>query len=214
MMTSTTTLETVTQACGRVAAGLVLLAGLLGIVGCESKAAPQSTAVAGAALRTAQDATGTPSAALQAAARKDHYLVVVPGGALRVPAKDWAPMENKYAWAENFEARRKDPRQVFSRVVTVYKLPMTDSDRLGAVQISPTEHLELYVTDPGILTATVRVHKGAYWLLSRERFISPGDPFRFLPTSQAKSIYDAGLIAFQKEINTARYVLQTFGVGE
>ena len=69
-------------------------------------------------------------------------------------------MTNEYEWAETFEQVQKGPRHESPRVVTVFKLPMTD-DRRAGVRVSPNEYVEMFVVNPGMLTVQVRVDKKA-----------------------------------------------------
>ena len=76
------------------------------------------------------------------------HIVQLPSGTLRIPLAEWKPMRNEYEWAENFEQVLKGPRHTVPRVVTVFKLPMSD-DRKTGVKISPNEYLEMFVVNPG-----------------------------------------------------------------
>ena len=173
------------------AAGLVLLAGLPGTVGCG--AAPHGATVAAEQVRQG----------LVGGFTKDHH-VDIPGSTLRLPTGDWTPMENEYPWAARFLATA--PRnQAVSQVVTVFKLPMTD-DRRSGERISPNEYLEMFATNPGEVTVLVRLDKQAYWVLSREVFAYPS-----MTSWGTKAELHAAQIALQPQIDTTRYLLQTFG---
>lgn len=141
----------------------------------------------------------------------DDHVLKLPTGTLRLPKSDWKAITNEYEWAENFEQTQKAPRHEFPRVVTVFKLPMTDDRRVG-VRISPNEYVELFFAHPGMLTMLVRVDKKQYWLSSRETF-------------KAQSIHGVGITTdyhtlhdeefkwalqeFQAELDTTRYLLQS-----
>ena len=66
------------------------------------------------------------------------FIVSVPPHTIRVPSADWKAMPNEHEWTDNFEQLRKDPGHVSPRVVTVFKLPITD-DRREGMRISPDE---------------------------------------------------------------------------
>ena len=169
---------------------IALLALVVLTSGCESKAA--------------LGATKAVSAAAGAAARGDHHRVDVPGGTLNVPVKDWMRMADEYTWAENFQATVPRNKAVY-QIVTVFKLPMTDDRRRG-VRISRNEYLEVFATNPGEVTVLVRVDKRTYWTLSREMF---RDPSITLWATEPQ-LYQTRL-ALQPQIDTTRYLLQTFG---
>jgi hypothetical protein len=57
--------------------------------------------------------------------------VRLPKGTLQVDTAKWTPMGDEYEWAENFEARQREERHIAPRIVTVFKLPMTDDGRVG-----------------------------------------------------------------------------------
>ena len=120
-------------------------------------------------------------------------------------------MPNDYEWAENFEETRKGPRHEFPRVVTVFKLPMTEDRQIGT-RISPNEYVEMFIVHEGTLTVEVRLDKGSYWVLSRETFTAPS-VYGVDTTTLFHSLYDLEFStaseAFQPEIDTTRYLLSS-----
>ena len=133
------------------------------------------------------------------------------GGPLRLPNGQWKAMTNEFPWAENFEQIAKGLRHEFPRVVTVFKLPMTDDRRVG-IRISPNEYVEMFVANPGAITMQVRVDKKSYWVMSRETFLAKSI-YGVDTSTPSHSIYDEEFKwarqAFQPEIDTTRYLLQT-----
>jgi hypothetical protein len=112
------------------------------------------------------------SFAAAACGREANYEVVTASKTIQVPRSRWHAMPNPETFADNFEERRTGSKHRFGRVVTVFRIPMSDDRRLG-VRISDAEYLELFVSHPGTITARVRVDKGSYWVMSRETFEVP-----------------------------------------
>jgi hypothetical protein len=144
-------------------------------------------------------------------ATTDDHVVKLPTGIRRLPKADWKPMTNEYDWAENFEQIEKGPRHEFPRVVTVFKLPMTEDRRVG-VRVSPNEYVEMFVVNPGTLTVQVRLDKKQYWVMSRETFEAKSI-HRVDTTTAYRSFYDQEFEwareAFQPELDSTRYLLQS-----
>jgi hypothetical protein len=147
----------------------------------------------------------------QAARRSDLHVVSVAGKAIELPTATWKAMRNEFEWAENFEQVTKEPKHLFPRVVTVFKLPMTD-DRRSGIRISPREYVEMFVVDPGTLTVQIRVDKGTYWVLSRETFAA-GSIYGVDTGTAQHSLYDeefkSAQQSFGPEIDRTRYLLQS-----
>jgi hypothetical protein len=150
---------------------------------------------------------GAPDAAPTAQKTAPSDLVIqAPGRTIRLPSVGWKPMKNEFEWAENFEQSEKSARQRYPRVVTVFKLPMSE-DRRSGVRISPGEYLELFVSSPGTLSALLRVDKGKYWVLSRDGFVVP-DTVQINPVL-SDAAFARVQFEFQGEIDSARYLLQS-----
>jgi hypothetical protein len=150
----------------------------------------------------------TPTASKESAS---DYIVSAPSRTIRLARADWTAMTNDYEWAENFEEIRKGPREEFERVVTVFKLPMTEDRRIGEM-ISPNEYVEMFVVHTGMLTVRVRLDKGSYWVMSRQTFTAPSVP----GVDTARLQHDLSALefarareAFQSELDTTRYLLQS-----
>lgn len=110
------------------------------------------------------------------------YSIRVAGKTIRLARSDWKQMENPTDYAENFESLSQKPRREY-QLVTVFKLPMSIDRRLG-VRISRNEYLEAFVTEPRAVTIQLRLDRGAYWVLSREKFRV--DPAEVLHSMRAK----------------------------
>jgi len=138
------------------------------------------------------------------------HVVEVAGRKIWLSAARWKSMTNEVEWAVNFEEAGKGSKHEFGRVVTIYKLPMSDGRRLG-VRISRQEYLELFVVHPGTVTAQIRIDKGPYWVLSRETFRTPSlvgvDTNRWHSLSQQE--FELARSEFQAEIDSTRYLLQS-----
>jgi len=139
------------------------------------------------------------------------YIVSVPSRTIRLARADWTAMTNDYGWAENFEEIRKGPREEFERVVAVFKLPMTEDRRIGEM-ISLNEYVEMFVVNTGVLAVQVRLDKGSYWVMSRQTFTAPSVP----RVDTARLQHDLSALefasareAFQSELDTTRYLLQS-----
>lgn len=173
---------------------------LLGVApGCTSNSGNAQTGAA---------ATGV-GQATRAATNSASTLVVVGADTLVFDSRRWLPMENEAEFAENFEDRQKGPRHVFGRVVTVFKLPMTDDRRIGT-QIAPGEWLEFFVAHQGAVTVQYRLDRGHYWLLSRETLrpspflqdrLSPGRHLDAPTLNQLR--FD-----IQREVDDTRFLLR------
>ena len=88
------------------------------------------------------------------------YIVDVSNGTVSVDAKFWKPMENPEAFADNFEAREKRPSEVYNQVLTVFKSPIRDDQKLG-LALSPGTWCEFMSLHPPAVTLRVRVaHTG------------------------------------------------------
>ncbi len=146
----------------------------------------------------------TPTASKESAS---DYIVSAPSRTIRLARADWTAMTNDYEWAENFEEIRKGPREEFERVVTVFKLPMTEDRRIGEM-ISPNEYVEMFVVHTGMLTVRVRLDKGSYWVMSRQTFTAPSVPG--VDTARLSALeFARAREAFQSELDTTRYLLQS-----
>lgn len=137
--------------------------------------------------------------------------VAIPGKTIHLSADRWESLRNEFDWAVNFQEKQKSSRQRDGRVVTVFKLPMSDDRRVGS-RISSAEYLELFVVDAGTLTIQLRVDKGGYWVMSRETVDGPVVTPGFNLT-QLASLYDQDFKRahefFQTEIDTTRFLLQS-----
>jgi hypothetical protein len=157
-------------------------------------------------------------AAAQGIAASDALVVQVPGKTIQVLRSDWKPMNNEFEWAANFEQLKRESRQEFARVVTVFKLPMSNDRRLGT-KLSPNEYLELFAVHAGTVTVQVRVDKGSYWVLSRDTYRVPSNPEEEFYDRQLREIISDRVITdeefrwvhiqLQSHIDSSRYLLQT-----
>lgn len=119
-------------------------------------------------------------------------------------------MQNEFDWAVNVEDANKEASQEVGRVVTIYKLPMSD-DRRNGVRISAEEYLELFVVRPGTVTVQVRADRGRYWLLSRETLVVTSGKAVGLPVgaSVTGATFETVRLELQTQIDATRYVLQS-----
>ena len=85
------------------------------------------------------------------------------------PASEWEPMQNEASYARNYSRTTKQDYERFAQVVTVYETPMA-SDRRTGKEVAPGEYIEIFkVGEPTDVVIHVRIDKGKYWLLSRQR---------------------------------------------
>lgn len=110
--------------------------------------------------------------AAEGVALGESIVINVPGKSITLSAADWKPMESPQPFAVNVEARRQMSGEAFPQVVTVFKLAMSESDKVG-LKITSTEYVEFFVVHPGKLTLQIRLDKGDYWLLSRQTLEPP-----------------------------------------
>jgi hypothetical protein len=84
-------------------------------------------------------------------------------------APQWEPLANEASYARNYSRLAKLPYERFPQVVTIYETPMA-TDRRNGREISPGEYVEIFkVGEPTDVVILVRLDKGRYWLLSRQR---------------------------------------------
>jgi hypothetical protein len=127
-------------------------------------------------------------------------------------------MKNEFEWAVNFEQVKREPRQEFARVVTIFKLPMSVDRRLGT-KLSANEYLELFAIHSGSITVQVRIDKGSYWVLSRDTYRVPSSPQDEFYDRQLTDIISDRVITndefgwahlqLQPQIDSTRCLLQT-----
>lgn len=135
--------------------------------------------------------------------------VAVPGGAVTVVLADWKPMENPEVFATNFEARHQSPGEAFAQVDTIFKLKMTEHDRLG-IQVSDGEWVEFMFVHPGKVACQIRLDKVGYWVMSRQTFdmrdsSSNSVEYRpFLSVEENRALLEI----FDIELKRTRFVLQ------
>ena len=85
------------------------------------------------------------------------------------PASEWEPMQNEASYARNYSRAAKRDYERFAQVVTVYETP-TASDRRSGKEVASGEYIEIFkVGEPTDVVIHVRIDKGRYWLLSRQR---------------------------------------------
>ena len=153
----------------------------------------------------------TPTAPQETQSATD-YIVSAPSRTIRLARADWTAMTNDYAWAENFAAIRKGSREALEQIVTVFKLPMTEDRRSGEM-ISLNEYVEMFVVHTGMLTVQVRVDKGSYWVMSRQTFAAPSSVLGVDTTTLQHELSALEFVrarwAFQSELDTTRYLLQS-----
>jgi hypothetical protein len=128
----------------------------------------------------------------------NEFLINVPGNTIRLSRAQWNALPSEFEWAENFQARDKNPRHEYGRIVTIFKLPMTDDHRTGT-QVSKVEYVEVLESNPGAYTIRVRHDKGRYWVMSAETLRAPE------MIGKVATLTDR----FQADIDNARYLLQS-----
>lgn len=87
---------------------------------------------------------------------------------VELAALEWRAMPNEVEYARNFEAIANTPPRQY-QIVTFFLNPMTE-DRRSGQRISPSEYLEVFLSNPGEITVLLKKDHGNYWLLSREMF--------------------------------------------
>ena len=98
------------------------------------------------------------------------YSVAVTNGSVRLDKKFWKPMANEEAFAKNFEAREKRFGEEFNQVLTVFKHPIRDDQKLGFAIDSKT-WVEFMVIHPPSVTLQIRVAHEGYWVMSRQTLV-------------------------------------------
>lgn len=80
-------------------------------------------------------------------------------------------MANEEAFAENFEAREKRSREEFNQVLTVFKSPIREDQKLG-FSADPRTWVEFMVIHPPSVTLQIRVAHQGHWVMSRQTLSS------------------------------------------
>src|SRR5436190_20717519 len=108
----------------------------------------------------------------------DGYSIVhLPEKTLRIPKREWSPMQNDTEFAINFEATTKRGVHQFNQVITIFENQLS-VDRRFDFRLSRTDYCEVfwigahqgydfgpiqYPPTPGYLVVQLQVDKGSYW---------------------------------------------------
>ena len=95
------------------------------------------------------------------------YSVTVTNGSVKLDKKFWKQMPNEEAFAQNFEAREKRSGEDFNQVLTVFKSPIRDDQKLGFGIDSNTWVEFMMIHPPSVTLQIRRAHEG-YWVMSRQ----------------------------------------------
>jgi hypothetical protein len=138
------------------------------------------------------------------------YRVATPSGVVRIPRAEWTAIPSLEPLGESFQQHTIEAHHRLPRIVTVFKIHMTEGVRVGR-QISPTDYLEMWIEDVSTLTVRIRADQGRYWLMSRETLLVPPSPL--LDTSAARQLsddeFDAAREIFGAEIEKTRFLLHS-----
>ncbi len=107
-----------------------------------------------------------------AAMAQDFHVLDLPETTVELPADQWQRLDSPEPYAERFAARARRPGDVFAQVITVVKLPMQITDRVG-LPIAPNEYVEFLFVYPVKATLRLRVDRGEFWAESLETFEVP-----------------------------------------
>jgi hypothetical protein len=125
------------------------------------------------------------------------------------PLDEWEAVANDAPYARNYSRREKRPFELYRQIVTIYKTPMS-ADRRQGKQVAPGEYLQIFkVGSSADVVMQLRVDKGNYWLLSRQR-VSLNDHTHLIADNPERD--DASFhefqVALQNIIDTTRHFLQ------
>ena len=151
------------------------------------------------------------------------HTIKIKDQVIELSSETWKPMKNEYEWAENFESDIIVEDSVFGTVLTIFKLPMPQSEKFGK-KLSENEYLEMFSIKPDLdklppppksylekypiknqVICKLKVNKGNYWLMTRDTFeVKSADAAKIKSDETAYS-----LIYFEIEdkINSLRYFL-------
>jgi hypothetical protein len=103
------------------------------------------------------------------------YRVDVANGAVEVDRSFWSAMEDPEAFASNFEARAKRQGEEHNQVLTIFKSPIRDDQRVG-IELAPGTWAEFMSVNPPAVTLQLRVAHAGHWVMSRQTFAKRGAP--------------------------------------
>jgi hypothetical protein len=85
------------------------------------------------------------------------------------PADEWEEIPNEASYTRNYSRKQKRPYELYRHVITIYETPMS-TDRREGKSIAPGEYLQIFkVGNGGDVVIQLRVDRGRYWILSRQR---------------------------------------------
>ena len=135
----------------------------------------------------------------------------VAGKEIHLSTDKWKKVDDPASFAKNYQEIQKHPMHAYSRMVTVYLIPMSDDRKMG-IKISDDEFLELFVVHSGLVTVQTRIDKGQYWVLCRETFKSktlmPVDVDSYRPLISDEEMIKLWIV-YQTAIDETRYLLRS-----
>lgn len=127
---------------------------------------------------------------------------------IEVSEEKWKKIEDSDSYAKNFEARNKTSKEEFSQIITVFLNTMT-SDRMIGEKITNNEYLQMFIVHPDTVTVQIRNNKTQYWVLSRQTFSTSDLGLENINPEESKENFNLYRVAFQNEIDSTRFVLDS-----
>lgn len=125
------------------------------------------------------------------------------------PTGEWEPMQNEASYARNYSRAIKQTHELFQQVVTIYETPMA-SDRRKGKEVASGEYVEIFkVGEPTDVVIHIRIDKGRYWILSRQRVSLSNWPYLTAINPEAgSSDFQKFQYALQNIIDSTRHFLR------
>ena len=128
---------------------------------------------------------------------------------IRLSRHEWRALPNPQPFADNFEQTDFLPPLTRPRIVTIFKMPMSEDRRVGRL-LSDNEYIQMFSFQPEIVTIRIRVDKGNYWILSDESVAAPSITAPIGDRAElAGSALEDAVSSLRDQIDTTRALLNT-----
>ena len=123
--------------------------------------------------------------------------------------EQWESLKNEASYARNYVRKEKRSFELYPQVVTIYETPMT-TDRREGKKIASGEYLQIFkVGNQSDVVIQIRVDKGNYWLLSRQRVDLSEDRWLIsLNPEKDDKTFDQFHVNLQNMIDSTRHFLK------
>lgn len=128
---------------------------------------------------------------------------------IRLSRHEWRALPNPQPFADNFEQTEFLPPLTRPRIVTIFKMPMSEDRRVGR-PLSKNEYIQMFSFEPGVVTVRIRVDKGDYWVLSDEAVAAPTVTAPIdRRTELVGSTLEDAVVSLRDQTDTTRALLNT-----